>query len=274
MTSTMTSQHAFDSAVALTPDGAGNFSGRTTPEYANMVGPFGGITAATMLAAVQQHPQCLGDPVSLTVNYAGPIAEGPFTIAAQPVRTNRTTQHWTLSMSQDGIVATTATAVFGTRRETWTSTEAAAPSAPPPHTIGPDPLPGVIAWVGNYEMRFIEGGVTELDGGAAQPSSTTTLWVRDQPARPLDYPALTALSDVFFPRVMLRLGRVVPAGTVTLTVYFHADTDRLAAQSDHPLLATARSQHFGNGFFDQAAELWAHDGGLLATSHQLVYFKA
>ncbi len=41
-----------------------------------------------------------------------------------------------------------------------------------------------------------------------------------------------------------------------------------------PLLATARSQHFGKGFFDQSAELWAHDGGLLATSHQLVYFKA
>ncbi|WP_433685877.1 hypothetical protein [Nocardia sp. CA-119907] len=75
-------------------------------------------------------------------------------------------------------------------------------------------------------------------------------------------------------RVMLRLGRVVPAGTITLTVYFHADTDRLAAQFEHPLLATARSQHFGKGFFDQAAELWAHDGGLLATSHQLVYFKA
>ncbi|MFI6365788.1 acyl-CoA thioesterase [Nocardia sp. NPDC050630] len=274
MSSTVTARHAFDSAVTLTPDGTGNFNGRTTPEYGNMVGPFGGITAATLLRAVQQHPHCLGDPISLTVNFAGPIAEGPFTIAAQPVRTNRTTQHWTLSMSQDGVVTTTATAVFGTRRETWTATEATAPTAPPPDTIEPDALPEFIAWVDNYEMRFIEGGITQLDGAAAQPTSTTTLWVRDRPARPLDYPALTALSDVFFPRVMLRLGRVVPAGTVTLTVYFHADTDRLAAQSDQPLLATARSQHFGKGFFDQSAELWAHDGGLLATSHQLVYFKA
>ena len=33
------------------------------------------------------------------------------------------------------------------------------------------------------EMRFIEGGITQLDGAAAQPTSTTTLWVRDRPAR-------------------------------------------------------------------------------------------
>lgn len=56
MTSTVTACHAFDSAIALTPDGDGNFGGRTTPEYANMVGPFGGITAATMVSAVRQHP--------------------------------------------------------------------------------------------------------------------------------------------------------------------------------------------------------------------------
>lgn len=264
--------HPFDTAIELTPVGEGDFMGRTTPDYANMVGPFGGITAATLVRAVQQHSDCLGEPVSITVNYAGPVTEGPFSISARAIRTNRTTQHWTLSLNQNGVVSTTATAVFGTRRETWAVTEASAPPAPPAETIAPEQFPEFIAWARNYEMRFVEGGLPGPDDGE-QPNSITTLWARDSPARPLDYPALAALSDVFYPRVIRRLGRGVPAGTVSLTVYFHADNDLLASQSDHLVLATARSHRFGNGFHDQSAQLWGHDGALLATSHQLVYFK-
>ncbi|MET9490462.1 thioesterase family protein [Nocardia sp. NPDC006630] len=272
MPRTVTPPHPFDVATELIYDGDGNYRGQTTPDYANMVGPFGGITAATLLRAAQEHPDCLGEPLSITVNYAGPIANGPFVISAVPVRTNRNTQHWTLTLSQDGAVTTTATAVFGNRRQTWSSTEVTAPAVPPADSLEPEALPEFIAWVRNYEMRFAEGAIAIQDADPNH-SSTTTLWVRETPARPLDYPGLTALSDVFFPRVMLRLGRVVPAGTVSLTVYFHADTELLTAQSDLPVLATARSQHFGNGFFDQSAELWANNGTLLATSHQMVYFK-
>ncbi len=120
-------------------------------------------------------------------------------------------------------------------------------------------------------MRFVTGGLGDLETPATD--STSTLWVRDLPHRPLDHLSLTALSDVFVPRVMMRLGRLVPAGTVSLSVYFHADRAALDARNDAPVLATARSQHFGSGYFDQTAQLWAEDGALLATGHQLVYFK-
>ncbi|NTV86164.1 MAG: thioesterase family protein, partial [Burkholderiaceae bacterium] len=39
------------------------------------------------------------------------------------------------------------------------------------------------------------------------------------------------------------------------------------------LLGQARAQSFFNGFFDQSAELWNEAGVLLATTHQIVYFK-
>jgi len=39
------------------------------------------------------------------------------------------------------------------------------------------------------------------------------------------------------------------------------------------LLGQARAQSFFNGFFDQSAELWNEAGHLLATTHQIVYFK-
>ena len=54
---------------------------------------------------------------------------------------------------------------------------------------------------------------------------------------------------------------------------FHADTAALAAQGERPLLAVATGWRFTQGFFDQTAELWSHDGHLQASSHQVVYYK-
>ena len=92
--------HPLDAATRLTAGDDGRLIGQTHPAYANMVGPFGGVIAATMLNAVPTHPERLGDPVGLTVNYAGPIADGGFEIDARAVRTNRSTQHWTMSLAQ------------------------------------------------------------------------------------------------------------------------------------------------------------------------------
>jgi len=78
---------------------------------------------------------------------------------------------------------------------------------------------------------------------------------------------------VFFPRVWLRRAAQVPAGTVSITVYFHAGSAELAATGTGYLLAQARAQEFRNGFFDQTAQLWNEAGVMLATSHQVVYFK-
>jgi acyl-CoA thioesterase len=99
------------------------------------------------------------------------------------------------------------------------------------------------------------------------------LWLRDDPPRPLDFPALLAISDSFFPRIFIRRRRLSPIGTVSITTYFHADAQALAAQGDRFLMGSARAHKFHNGFFDQSGELWSHDGQLLATTHQTVYFK-
>jgi hypothetical protein len=41
--------------------------------------------------------------------------------------------------------------------------------------------------------------------------------------------SLTALADVFYPRIFLRRTRRVPVGTVSMTVYFHADEGTMRA---------------------------------------------
>jgi hypothetical protein len=43
--------------------------------------------------------------------------------------------------------------------------------------------------------------------------------------------------------------------------------------AQEPLLAQARSHDFRYGFFDQTSQLWSRRGLLLATAHQIVYYK-
>ena len=81
------------------------------------------------------------------------------------------------------------------------------------------------------------------------------------------------MSDTFFPRIWLRRASQVPLGTVTMTVYFHADSEVLRATGTGYLLAQAQGQGFRNGYLDQAALLWNEAGELLATTHQLMYYK-
>lgn len=243
-----------------------------------MVGPYGGITAGALVQAMLQHPLCLGDPLSITVNYAAAVGAGQFVIDAEPVRTNRSTQHWLLTVTQadaEGVmqVVTTATAVTAARRETWSATDTPMPAGPAADDVPRVPaLVGAVEWLNRYEMRFVDGILSMKEDGAER-DSLTRLWVRDNPPRPLDFASLAAVSDVFFPRVWLRRAKRVPAGTVSITVYFHAGREELAAAGDRPLLAQARGQEFRNGFFDQTAQLWSESGVMLASSHQIVYYK-
>lgn len=266
-------ESAFDAAVALQPQADGSFLGHTSAAYANMVGPFGGVTAAQALNAALLHPQRLGDPISFTVNFAAALADGPFTVTARPARTNRSTQHWVIEMQQAGETVLTATAFFGLRRATWGVDEQAMPVVPMPSDVARAGGPTRVEWTKRYEMRFIEGPIPGEWHGADQGTSRSRLWVRDDPPRPLDFASLTALSDTFFPRVWRRRPVLVPIGTVSMTTYFHADGALLNSTGEGYLLAQAQAQAFRGGYFDQTAQLWNQAGQLLVTTHQVVYYK-
>ena len=269
--------HVFDQAIVLTATGDGVYTGATSPAYANMVGPFGGVTAATALNAVMLHPALLGEPLSLTVNFCAALADGPFEVSAQPVRTNRSTQHWVMSVTQAGAsgdaeTVVTASAVTAARRTTWSVDDEPMPAVPTPGEVAPYALPSPVEWIRRYEMRPVEGAIPHTWDGSGSHSQSR-LWMRDAAPRSLDLCGLAALSDVFFPRVWLRRATRVPAGTVSMTVYFHAGSAQLAEVGHGWVLGQARAQAFRNGFFDQTALLWSEAGHLLCSSHQVVYYK-
>src|ERR1700693_2906872 len=149
-------QHLFDEATQVTP-GDSRWQGRTSEDYWAFVGPFGGITAATILRALMEHPQAAGDPLALTVNYCAPIAQGDFDLDVRLVKANRSTQHWCVELSQGGgDVATLATAVFAERRPSWSHQQAKPPQANPFEQILPYPKIAQ-SWANQYDFRFVEG---------------------------------------------------------------------------------------------------------------------
>ena len=273
-------QHPFDKALALHHSDirVGHFTGMTSPDYWNMVGPFGGTTAALALQSVMQHPDVLGTPIALTVNYAAALEAGAFDIQATAVRTNRSTQHWTVQITQAGAngapnMTTTATVITAARRDTWGESDMPMPEASKPETVERMSIgPSGVAWINQYEMRPFSGGIPAKWDGNLQHSETR-IWLRDAQPRPLDFPSLAAMSDMFYPRVWLRRAKHVPAGTVSITTYFHAGPEQLAEVGTGYLLGRAAGQQFFNGFFDQTAHLWSEKGKLLATSNQIVYYK-
>ena len=93
--------HLFDDATRVSA-GDSRWRGQTSDDYWAFVGPFGGATAATILRALIDHPQRAGDALALTVNFCAPIAQGAFDLDVRLVKANRSTQHWSVELSQDG----------------------------------------------------------------------------------------------------------------------------------------------------------------------------
>jgi acyl-CoA thioesterase len=267
--------HPLDEATRLRPAGAGSFTGRTSEAYWNFAGPFGGVTAGTLMGAVLAQERRLGDPCALTVNFTARIAAGAFTVALREVRTGRSVQHWYAELAQGDVVAANATIVCARREETWRHHPVSPPAAPPPEHLAPLPTAGRNAFLSQFEFRFAAGAPDfgpRFDGRPR--SARSCVWLNNAIPRPWDFTALAVFCDLFFGRIFHVQGTVFPAATVSLTAYFHVAAAALAALGAEPLLGVADATIFEAGFFDQTAQLWSRAGRLLATTTQIVSYRA
>lgn len=268
-------EHIFDTATALKPLGPNRYAGRPDPAYGNLAGPFGGTTSATLLRAVLEHPDCVGQAVNQNVNFCGAIGPEPFEIATRLIRAGRYLQHWNVELHQVDDIRATAHIVTAARKETFSHHAQTMPEVAGPEACNPLPeVSGFSAWLNRYEFRFCEGDAkfgTPRDT-PLQPAKTS-FWIKDRPARPLDALSLAALSDAFFLRLLHVRGALAPMGTVSLMTHVLATGDEIAAQGTTPLLGTADAIRFHGNFHDQQMQLWGKDGNLLASGSQIVWFK-
>jgi hypothetical protein len=274
LTSMQSEAHMLDEATRLVPLGEGWHAGATHPAYANMTGPFGGVTAAALLNAILVDPRRAGDPIALTVNFCGAIVDGEYEIETKLQRGGRITQHWSMELKQKGAVATTASAVCGARKPVWSHYPVQAPAPPSRDALAEMRKDGRPEWTRRYSFRFVEGGLDNYPRSDGLIHSARSLaYIQDAPERPLDFVSLAALSDAFFVRIMHARGTFQPMATVSLTTYFHAGAGELAAIGAAPLLGEADAAIFHNGFADQSCALWTPDGRLVANGVQITWYK-
>lgn len=270
------SHHPLDDALVLEPADDGKYRGRTSDAYWNFAGPFGGYIAALLMKAVLGDARLLGPPVAQTVNFCAPLAKGDFEIAVVLPRSGKATQHWSVELRQDGTVVATGSIVCANRRETFQHTIAKMPKVPAPEAVARLAAPKHLPWLSAYDFRFMEGGPgfgSRAREAGDLGGSRTVLWMKDAPDRAVDYPALAALSDCFILRLVQMRGTLPPMSTVSMTTYFHAMPEELAAQGARHLLGIADAKRFNANFHDQEMELWSADGVLLATGIQTVWYR-
>ena len=269
-------EHLFDQATRVSA-GDSQWRGQTSDDYWAFIGPFGGVTSATMLRAILEHSQREGDPLSLTVHFCAPIARGAFDLDVRLIKANRSTQHWSVELTQQGgDVAAFATAALAARRPSWSHQPNQRPDATPFEQTRRYPKSHLgMSWVHQYDFRFVEGQPA-LDGApqTTLASPFSKLWIADTAPRQIDVLSLMSMSDTLFGRIFHVRGELVPFGTVSLTTYFHADSEDLRSEEARQVLAIANASSFHKNYADQTGELWSPGGRLLATTHQIADFKA
>jgi acyl-CoA thioesterase len=258
----------------LTRTGENTYAAETDRAYWNLIGPFGGWIAAVLLRAVLDDPRHIGDPLSISINFAGSMEEGAFAVRVREFRHNRSTTFWSSEIVQEQagveMLCAFATIVTARRRETPEFVDAVPPVVKPPEDLVSFSSTGsTLKFLERLEMRYVSNPFSTED-----PTGPRISWTRIRDGGTLDFEDLTALCDSGLPHIFSRLKKRVPISSVTMNVFFHTTNDELARVGDDFVLSVAQMRIATRGFFDATTTMWTRSGVLLATTEQVIYFKA
>jgi acyl-CoA thioesterase len=254
-------------SLALRPDGDGRWLAHAEPDHQSITGMFGGWTAGVLLNAVMQTAKGTAMPSAMTVSYVGAVPPGDdVVVAVEHLGGGRSINQWRADVrptSEDSVLATAVVAMTSRR-----------PSPPHrqlqmPKTPGPDSLERIYApspQGDHSDLRVTSGEYLSGD-------SRSTMWVRDVSGQPIDHLQLAYFADQYAPRSFYWGDEFGPSATISMSVYFHATDDEIAAVGDDYILNEAtgtRGEHSTSG---QQANLWRRDGTLLVTTEQLCWYR-
>jgi acyl-CoA thioesterase len=260
---------ALDKSLNLDQVNPGLWSGRADPAYEANTGMFGGWTAALLLKAVIEHPQAEGSPSALTVNFIRRVAPGAvISVRAERIGGGRSIAHWrsTLTLEGESEPAAIATVVMTPRRDSDRFTEARMPEAPPPDQLPAFHPPGPFGE--QMEIRYAIGA-----NPFNQKTTRSLGWQRENSGRKIDAIGLAFLADLGWPRVFAISDGPRASSTITMSVYFHATPDELAAIGDDWLLCDMIGTRIEASTVGSKAGLWSSGGKLLATTEQLCWVR-
>jgi acyl-CoA thioesterase len=254
-------------ALVLKPDGDGRWLAHADPDHQSITGMFGGWTAGVLLGAVTKTSDGTASPSAITVNYLGAISPGDdVAVTVEHVGGGRSIDHWRAEvrpMTESTVLATALVALTNRR-----------PSDPHRQLSRPDaPDPAGLERVYAPSPQGLQSDIRLVSGEYNSGDTRGVIWVRDASGQPLDHLHLAYLADQYAPRSFFWGEGFRPSATITMSVYFHATTEELAAVGDDYILNEATGTRAEQSTSGQQARLWSRDGTLLATTEQLCWYR-
>ena len=255
-----------DEATELRHAGNGAYEGEVDGRWWTPRGPLGGYVMALALRALMV---AVGDdsrqPRSLTVYFLSAPKAEPITLKPVVDRSGRSMTMASVRLEQEGKAVALGIGAFSGPWAGETLDESPMPEVEPPapstearQYLDEAPRPPFRELL-VMQRRFGAPFFTRAD------HAETGGWLGLKEERPMDALAVVLLADAWFPAPWPRVDDLMPAPTIEMTVYFRAPLPR----EDPLLLGRFSTKLVRDGFFEEAGELWAPDGTLVAQSRQL-----
>jgi acyl-CoA thioesterase len=263
---------SFDEAVTLHALEGNRWRGHADRRHESISGMFGGWTAATLLQAVLNSASAAGStatPAALTVHFVDKITPGEdVVLTVARLGGGRSLAFWRAELipADGGRVLAHAVVTLVNRRESDGHVESRMPEAPDPSSLREFHAPGSQGQ--QTLIRPIWGHPPTKTA-----STSSAAWVQLVEPRPLDHTLLAYLADQFAPRSFYWSDEPRPSATVTLSVYFHATVDELAAAGEDYVLNEAIGTRGEQSTSGAQLRMWSRAGALLATSEQLCWYR-
>jgi acyl-CoA thioesterase len=254
-------------ALTVQQDGDGRWLAHADPDHQSITGMFGGWTAGVLLGAVTRTADGADSPSAMTVNYLGAISpETDVVVTVEHLGGGRSIDHWRAEVRpMTGATVLASALVALTRRR---------PSEPHLQLHMPDaPDPAPLERIYAPSPQGLQSDIRLISGEYGSGDTRGTMWVRDASGRPVDHLLLAYFADQYAPRSFFWGEGPRPSATITMSIYFHATADEIAAVGDDYILNEAtgtRGEHSTSG---QQARLWSRGGALLATTEQLCWYR-
>jgi acyl-CoA thioesterase len=263
----------FEADTAARPEGDGLFTLTVDGGWHGPRASNGGYVAALLLRAITA---AVDDPErrlrSVTFHYPGRLRVGSATAEVTVGHRGRSVTFATGSLMQDGVTATSATAVFTTAVASPEFCDRVFPSVVGPEAASSFTEP-VNAPIGRrFDRRWVIGPQPYSMGPEARAGG----WVRFSPddssgsVPAFDHHVAVALADSWFPALLGRVPEGTWVSTVDFTVHFPSPP---VVGYDDWVLASFRSDVAGDGMVIEDGELWTKDGRLLAVSRQMCIIR-
>lgn len=254
-------------SLALRSDGDGRWLAHADPDHQSITGMFGGWTAGILLGAVDQTADGTAAPSAMTVNFLGAITPGDdVVVTVEHLGGGRSIDHWRAEVrptTGDTVLASALVAL--TRRR---------PSEPHLQLRMPDaPDAASLERIYAPSPQGLQSDIRLISGAYGSGDTRGSMWVRDVSGRPVDHLQLAYFADQYAPRSFFWGEGPRPSATISMSVYFHATADEIAAVDDDYILNEATGTRAEYSTSGQQARLWSRDGTLLATTEQLCWYR-